>query len=78
MPFGAWLSLPLICPVPRVAKHGEVTVYLVRRGRLALPPHRTPVGVSQLVPLHHVDLDLGFGCIVASEIEAPNMFANLV
>ena len=23
-------------------------------------------------------LDLGFGCIVASEIEAPNMLANLV
>jgi hypothetical protein len=32
----------------------------------------------QLGLLHHTDVDLGSGRIVASETEAPNMFANLV
>jgi hypothetical protein len=61
-----------------VAKLGEIMVYLVRRGRLALPPHRAPVCVAQLVPLRQVNLDLGFGRIVATEIGASNMLANLV
>ena len=56
----------------------ELSRHLRRRLRVAL---RRPLVVDPLAPRQHVvriDSDLGSGHIVASEIEAPNMFVNLV